>query len=185
MAASDVGVWDRDARAGLIRCDATMAGMFGLTDEEARQGVTQARYQEIVHPVDRLLFQEKAQLVRRHGGLMVFEYRINPAPGVERWVLSRGRFEPVRPGDLIAGGRGIALDVTEIKRHGHMQHQAVFFDYPASPQSPEKPFDHAAALALELHAEAVRLGQAVPGLEDSMKLALALLMQAGIAGDEG
>lgn len=112
LTASQVGTWERSPGDGTFRADPIAASIFGLSDEEAERGAPLTRVRAMVHPDDLHLFEERVALAGDHGGLMLMEYRIVLPSGVERWVLVRGHYEAIREGDLIAGGRGIVLDVT-------------------------------------------------------------------------
>lgn len=113
LVASKVGTWHRDPERGVFHADETLASIFGFDEEDCEAGVPLDQVARIVHPDDRHLFAEPVEWAKKRGGLLVLEYRIIPRPGVQRWVLVRGLYEPALPGQMIAGGRGIVIDITE------------------------------------------------------------------------
>lgn len=181
LLASNVGTWERDPDRGLLHFDETAAEMYGFTVEDGRDGIDPMRLRPIVHPDDHPILDAKITRTENKGGLMVFEYRTRPAPGVQRWVLVRGRYEPIRPGQRIAGGRGIVIDITESKLDGHVEDHAFFL---GGADPPLLPLDRATDLALALHHEATVVDQEVPGLLQATRLALHLLRLSGESAQE-
>jgi hypothetical protein len=182
LVASGVGTWERDPKRGLVHFDSTCAEIFGFSEEEARDGVSMDRIKRALHPDDRKILSDRLRRIQRKGGLIVLEYRTRPSPGVVRWVLVRGRYDPIRPGDRIAPGRGIVIDITESKLDGRAEDRAFFLS--EADEADEMPLDRAADLALALHQEAVAHEQTVPGLVSAARLALILLRKAGEAGQD-
>lgn len=114
MDVADLGTYDWDLPAGMIRWSGKVREIFGLTDHVP---VTQAKRASLIHPEDREralgLFAAAAELAS--GGAYQAEYRVLPADGSpERWVAERGQvlFDPAgRPRRFI----GVVADNTEHK----------------------------------------------------------------------
>lgn len=109
----DVGLWESDVESAFIRGDAVMARIFGLSPEEAAQGLPMQRLLSIFHRDDLAADTVSRRRMREEGGLFVWEHRIVPAPGTVRRVLSRGYFERDINGRM--RGRGIIIDVTDTR----------------------------------------------------------------------
>ena len=144
LAASQVGVWRHDPKRGVICCDAVLSEMFGFDPDEARDGLSGDRFREAVHPDDRAMLMRRVDHLNKVGGLTAVEYRVVPRPGEFRWILVRGRYEPIRPGQGIMAGRGIVVDITECKLDGDVEGQAVFLQSELSRQGTplEEDADH-------------------------------------------
>jgi PAS domain S-box-containing protein len=173
LIASNVGTWERDPRRGIIHFDHSAIDTYGFSAEEIERGVTFERMWQAVHPDDRATIQAKARQLQRTGGLMVLEYRTIPRPGEMRWILVRGRYEPLREGHAVPAGRGIVIDITESKLDGRVEDCAFLLSGPTEESA--FPLDRAADLALALHHEATTNGRAVPGLLQAAKLVLHLI----------
>lgn len=156
LAASRVGTWEYDVGADLLRCDDTMAELYGLPVDENGPGIRLGEVQDIIHPEDLARHTSQRRELMQHGGLFVMEYRIRPRPGLERWVLVRGRYETdARTQGLF--GRGIAIDVTESKQDGYAEGRAHFLI--SDPYSDAAcHLDRAAELALRTRQEIDALG---------------------------
>lgn len=142
MSALNIGTWDDTPQTGCVRGDATMARIFGLTEAEAEAGITWERLSAIFHPEDLAQDTTQRRRVREEGGFFAWEHRIIPAPGVVRWVLARGHFE--RRADGTMHGRGIVIDITDIRTDGQVDPPAGFLGAPDPPGSVlEQIADHA------------------------------------------
>ncbi|WP_426955724.1 PAS domain-containing protein [Muricoccus radiodurans] len=125
LSASNVGVWQWDVAGDCMRIDATCAALFGIPVRLAEQCLPLQAATDAIHPHDLPAFQHQLTSVISRGGLFVAEYRTCPSPTDTRWVLARGRFEIDADGSLLHG-RGIVIDITDSKRDGPLEEQAVF-----------------------------------------------------------
>ncbi|WP_244625635.1 PAS domain-containing protein [Methylobacterium mesophilicum] len=133
MASLSIGVWEADLEADRTRGDVVMARLFGLSEEEAAEGVTIARLLSAFHPDDLMRDMERRRLVLEQGGVFVWEHRVVPAPGIVRWVLARGHYARDPRGRMF--GRGIVIDVTDSRNDGHTDGPARFLTTPEHPGS--------------------------------------------------
>jgi hypothetical protein len=149
----DIGLWESDVDAAYIRGDAVMAHIFGLSSAEAAQGIPLQRLLSIFHPEDLASDTVRRRRVLEEGGLFVWEHRILPAPGMVRWILSRGYFERDLDGRM--RGRGIIIDVTDTRAEGLTEGSSRFL---ATPDVIGSPAERMAEHALELWALKQELG---------------------------
>ncbi len=109
-----MGTWDLDLSTRTVSCSPEMLALWGVSPEEF-QGQRTA-LQSKVHPDDLPRMNEAIEAAIQSSQIYELEYRITPSPGVERWVVSRGRCfcEPgtERPIRL----SGVVYDVTDRKR---------------------------------------------------------------------
>ena len=105
-----VGNWSWDAATDCIRANVFVALLFNLDPEEAEAGLPLASYAAGIHPTDQ---SRVLTGFRDHGPDMV-EYRVRSADGIERWVLSRGRFTYDHRGRPLRG-HGIVVDITDLQ----------------------------------------------------------------------
>lgn len=145
LSASQVGTWEYDASSDTLRCDDTMARLYGLTPAEAVLGVPMTRINAALHPGDRSRGRQKRETMLARGGLFVIEYRLAASEDDPvRWMLARGRYERDAAG--LMHGRGIVIDVTESKQDGYAEGQAQFVGPLMASRSPlEEATDHAVA----------------------------------------
>ncbi|WP_082558004.1 MULTISPECIES: PAS domain-containing protein [unclassified Methylobacterium] len=134
LTALNIGVWEDDVAADRVRCDAVMAGIFGLSEAEAAEGISWERLSAIFHPDDLAGDTVDRRRVRDEGGSFAWEHRIVPEPGVVRWVLSRGYFERDASGRV--RGRGIVIDITDMQIDGLLQGSTHFLSATETMSSP-------------------------------------------------
>ena len=123
MDVADLGTYDWDLPAGMIRWSGKVREMFGLATDVP---VTQAKRASLIHPDDREralgLFAAAAEPAS--GGAYQAEYRVLPADGSpERWVAERGQvlFDPAgRPRRFI----GVVADNTE-RKHAEFERERL------------------------------------------------------------
>jgi hypothetical protein len=140
-----IGLWEDDVQADCLRGDAVMARMYGLSEDEADQGISWTRLSSIYHPEDPAWDTACRRRVREEGGLFVWEHRIVPAPDLERWVLVRGHFE--RSADGHMRGRGIVIDITDTRSDGYAGGASRFL---LAPEAMSSPAERMAKRALEM-----------------------------------
>ncbi|MFC5849698.1 PAS domain-containing sensor histidine kinase [Deinococcus petrolearius] len=112
--AADIGIWDYDPVADVLRWDARTKALFGLSPDVA---VTYGEsFVRGLHPDDRAATEAAVALALTPGGPAAYdiEYRtVGHEDGVERWIDARGRafFEQGVTVRFI----GTVLDITERK----------------------------------------------------------------------
>jgi hypothetical protein len=111
-------MWEDDVEIDRIRGDAIMARIYGLSEERAAAGLTWAELSRFFHPDDMPTDPLPHRRVREEGGLFVWEHRVVPEEGNVRWVLARGHFDR-DPQSGMTRGRGILIDMTDVRRDGH------------------------------------------------------------------
>ena len=114
MEVSGLATWDVDLASGRRVWSRSHFVLLGLDPDHDAAG--QAAWSARVHPDDRPTVQAAVVAAQAGDGFFQAEYRIRQADtGVERWVLSRGRFLRDGSGDW-RRFVGISLDVTERRR---------------------------------------------------------------------
>lgn len=155
LSATNVGVWEWEVVDDCMRIDATCAALFGLPAHQASQGLPLQAASDAIHPDDHPVFQRQIADVLARGGLFVAEYRTCPSPNDTRWLLARGRFDTDDHGAVVRG-RGIVIDITESKREGHVEEQAVFLTM--STEGELSPLMRATDKAIATYQELERMG---------------------------
>ena len=174
LAASNVGVWIRDADRDVVYCDAVTSHIFGLGEVEGAKGVSLDRLRGMVHPEDRVIHDKEVERSRSQSGLIVFEYRVLTPSGDVRWVLVRGRYDPSRPEQPLNAGRGIVIDITESKLDE--DEDRAFFAHRGDGDEPAvEPLHRACDHALALWGEIDAMDETVPGLSEAADMVLLLL----------
>lgn len=173
LAASNVGTYERDPARGLVRCDPILAHIYGLSEDEAAGGVSLARLRQAIHPDDRHIFSDSLQAQAHRGGLLVIEYRVRHPDGRLRWVLVRGRYEPIEPGHSIAAGRGIVIDITESKLDGYLDDGMSITEHDSGDGL--EPHHRAVDHALALYEAALAMGEDGESVARAAKEALIVL----------
>jgi PAS domain S-box-containing protein len=116
LAATDVGVFEYDARTGRQRFSTRCRAIWGLRDDEEP---TSERIRELIHPDDRSVTEVVAASLRPDGsGEFEVAHRIVRPDGSLRWVQARGRtfFEGTGANRRPVRSLGTMLDVTERQR---------------------------------------------------------------------
>ena len=119
LAASSIGIWERDLRTGTSFWDQRCAAIFGLDDATDVTSV-QMMLVERMHPDDRESVQQAMQQAIEERGQFTIETRIVRMDHGVRWVVARGRVlgnahgEPSR---LL----GTIIDVTEARRQAEQR----------------------------------------------------------------
>jgi PAS domain S-box-containing protein len=113
MRAGVIGAWDWDVANNRVHADVQFAQTFGVSAEQAAEGVPLSVFMAGVHPDDRDYVTESVSSAAQDFRDFSEEYRVTPN-GQTRWILARGRCYPD------ADGRphrfpGIAIDITERK----------------------------------------------------------------------
>ena len=109
-----IGTWNWDVPNGLVRVDAGLGALYGLSPAEAAAGVSAAAFRAAVHPDDLPEFLRQREEAQQVGGRLRQEYRVM-APGGARWIESIGRYE-TGPDGRIHRAAGVAIDIAGRKR---------------------------------------------------------------------
>ncbi len=107
-----VAVYDWDVTSDRLSIHGALAEFFGVTQDEALQGLPLQSFMEGIHPEDR---ERAAELVAKTvatGAPFETEYRTNGA-GVVRTVLSRGQIDSREAGQRLFSG--VLIDLSEQK----------------------------------------------------------------------
>ncbi|MDR3461276.1 MAG: PAS domain-containing protein [Beijerinckiaceae bacterium] len=121
---SAAAAWEWDFKSGRILGDARFAALYGLTSEQASQGVSPKTFFSIIHPDDQVRIRLAVGGVLRGAEIFNKEYRILAADGSVRWIHARGL---CRHPDLLDGAQdlgvrpplrfnGVLMDITDQKR---------------------------------------------------------------------
>ena len=114
LSAGEVGTWEFDAVSNVVRADRNLAGMFGVTGEEAAGGPLES-YTRAIHPDDRGRVATAIGRTLESGERFEEEYRLVAAGGAVRWVVARGRVVRDESGRGVRMP-GVVVDVTGRKR---------------------------------------------------------------------
>jgi PAS domain S-box-containing protein len=161
LAASSIGIWERDLRSDTGFWDKRCAQLFGLDDATEVESFTQM-LRERTHPEDHAAVEEAMRVAIEERGQFTIESRIVRTDGGVRWIVARGRVlgnsrgEPVRV-------LGTVIDVTEARRQAE-QRLAAFHRATAIA---EVAVELANATRMEDLPEIVQRGAQVLGAESS------------------
>ncbi len=111
-AASGVGTWDWDLRAGLLYADQGLADIFGFDPDLAASGLPPNAYIERIFAEDRPGVELALAPALAAAGDYIAEYRVPARDGGVRWISARGR-SMVGPDGSATQLLGLAVDVTE------------------------------------------------------------------------
>jgi PAS domain S-box-containing protein len=119
LAASSIGIWERDLRSDTGFWDKRCAQLFGFedaTEVEAFDGMLS----EHIHPEDHAAVTEAMRVAVEERGQFTVETRILRTDGSIRWVVSRGRVVGNSRGEPIRV-LGTIIDVTEARRQAEQR----------------------------------------------------------------
>ncbi len=116
-AGRNIGAWDWDVQADLIRADSRFALLYGVDPALAEQGAAIATFFEGIHPDDLPATQRAIERAMDPSGdgTFIAEYRVVDRDGACRWVSAQGRctFDDAgRP----ARFPGVSYDIDDRKR---------------------------------------------------------------------
>ncbi len=107
-----VGTWDLDVRSNLVTASGDFTGLFGLSDEDARHGISNDRLSTFLHPQDRSRVLQELRTAIETGSDYRCRYRAVTSGGDIRWLVASGRtFRDER--DRVVQLAGIVIDITE------------------------------------------------------------------------
>ena len=92
-AGRNIGAWDWDVQADMIRADSRFALLYGVDPKMAEQGAPIARFFEGIHPDDLPMAQRAIERAMdpTGDGTFISEYRVVDQGGNCRWVSAQGR----------------------------------------------------------------------------------------------
>ncbi len=108
-----MGTWDINLETRTVQCSKEMLELWGVSADEfnGQRSVLQSK----VHPDDVQMMNAAIDAAIHSDQIYELEYRILPSPGVQKWVMSRGRctFAPHSP--MAVRFAGVVFDITEKK----------------------------------------------------------------------
>jgi len=115
LTAGEVGTWEYDVTRNIVTSDRNLAGMFGISEEQAVEGTALEEYLAAIHPEDLGPVQQSIQASLENGERFLAEYRLVGRDQSVRWVVARGII--IRDAD----GRplrlpGVVVDITAQRR---------------------------------------------------------------------
>lgn len=118
-----MGTWDINIAANTVKCSPEMLRIWGMNPEDFNGD--RALLQAKVHPDDRQMMIGAINDAINEQRIYEFEYRIFPAPGQLRWVLSRGRCTFASGSRVPVRFAGIVYDITDRKMKEEAQAAAA------------------------------------------------------------
>jgi PAS domain S-box-containing protein len=117
-----MGTWDIDLESSTITCSHEMLELWGV---EGEFNGDRSTLQKKVHPDDVEMMKKTIDKAIEQNTIYELEYRIIPSPGIEKWVLSRGRCS-FNPNSILPSRfAGIVYDITERKLKEKMLEDAT------------------------------------------------------------
>ena len=105
-----IGAWVWEVGSDRVYAHAGLAGLFGVTPEDAAGGPL-AAYLRAIHPDDRARVEAAISAAAAAADTYEAEYRVTGTDGVTRWMLARGRVERDAAGAAVRFP-GVIQDVT-------------------------------------------------------------------------
>ncbi|WP_162236342.1 GAF domain-containing hybrid sensor histidine kinase/response regulator [Sphingomonas sp. Leaf23] len=92
-AGRNIGAWDWDVQADIVRADTRFALLYGVDPQTAEEGAPIGRFFEGIHPDDLIEAQRAVERAMDPAGdgTLVAEYRVVGHDGGFRWVSAQGR----------------------------------------------------------------------------------------------
>ena len=110
-----VGTWSWDIAHNVVKGDATLAKLFGVTANEALSGLPLETFTGSIHQQDFNSVMRAIKESVRHNKTFEHEYRTVLVSGKENWVIARGEMEFDEAKKPIALS-GILVDITDRKK---------------------------------------------------------------------
>ena len=114
LASSMIGTWTWDFDEGVVRTDANLAQMFGISPKTAQEGLPLARFIESIHPDDQKAVKSAIDRTIETNVPFEAEYRTIAAKKAVRWVIARGYLE-LSADQRPAIFSGVIVDITDRK----------------------------------------------------------------------
>lgn len=108
-----MGTWDINLETDTVSCSKEMLELWGINPEDyhGQRSILQNK----VHPDDLGRMRSSIDSSIKHESIYELEYRIFPSPGLQRWVLSRGRCTYESHSRRPIRFSGIICDITDRK----------------------------------------------------------------------
>jgi PAS domain S-box-containing protein len=119
LAASSIGIWERDLRTDTGFWDKRCAQLFGL-DDATEVHAFDVMLRERLHPEDRAAVEQAMRTAIEQRGQFTIETRILRVDGGLRWVVARGRVLGNSRGEAVRV-LGTVIDVTEARRQAEQR----------------------------------------------------------------
>ena len=111
-ASANAGLWTLEPETGHVWATEKTLELFGFTPNEE---VSFERLLSVVHPEDQEAIRQTVTEATQSGKESSVDYRVVLPDGSVRWITSRGRLQPGRPGES-ERMMGVSIDITESKR---------------------------------------------------------------------
>ncbi|GEP44677.1 hybrid sensor histidine kinase/response regulator [Brevifollis gellanilyticus] len=115
MEAGAVGTWQWDMVQNIVTTNPTFARLFGLTAEQAEDGMPIEAYIAAIHPNDREPVEKQITAAIQSRSSYAVEYRVCDSTGAWRWVAARGAARYDEEGRPVSFP-GALIDFTERKQ---------------------------------------------------------------------
>ena len=123
LKSGNMGTWEFDLRTQKQFCSPEMLAIWGVKPEEFDN--SRHMLQNKVHPEDVMRMRALINFAIENDTVYELKYRIYPSPGIERWVLSRGRCLFDGPNKTPTVFAGVAYDITEAQHREEELEQAI------------------------------------------------------------
>lgn len=118
-----VGTWVWDVPANHVIGDARFAASFGITEQQAAEGLPLEQMTASIHPDDRARVEAEIVAALARGGAYQYEYRVMQRDGNYRWFRANGRVEydgEGKPSRFL----GVLLDI-ETRRNAEAERDRI------------------------------------------------------------
>jgi PAS domain S-box-containing protein len=124
LEASDLGFWDWDIPAGVVRRNERWATMLGFSEDEIPDTVRE--WSDLIHPEDKPAALRSIQdHLDGKTAIHAMEYRMRTKAGESRWIFDRARIVRRDPEGKPLRMCGTHQDITDRKRREEQAHQAA------------------------------------------------------------
>jgi PAS domain S-box-containing protein len=107
-----IGMYSWDIRHDKVIGDKNLAHMFGISEEEAKLGLSLPVFTQAIHHEDRERVLQAIGKALKNKSSYEEEYRTISSDGTLRWVIARGRVETDAHGEPLFFP-GVLMDITE------------------------------------------------------------------------
>lgn len=114
LSVGSIGTWSWDIKENKIIADKNLSRLFGMSEEEGKQGLPLSVFTTAIHPDDLPRITKAITKTLKAKGSFEEEYRTVGHDGAQRWVIARGRVEADQDGDPLFFP-GVIVDITERK----------------------------------------------------------------------
>jgi PAS domain S-box-containing protein len=118
-----VGTWVWDVQADHVTGDARLAESFGITEQQAAEGLPLEQMTASIHPEDRSRVEAEIIAALSRGGSYQCEYRVMQRDGNYRWFRANGRVEYDGEGQA-SRFLGVLLDI-QVRRTAEAERDRI------------------------------------------------------------